>query len=151
MKFRKKLLVVAVLFISLSAVFLAQTNNVKAAIIGPVYPENLTASQRKDIITAYDLNKDGKITTRDVALMKKAGTYSSQECSNVQYYVVQLVKFEWCTIEATSMKQFNKFIGNDRVLYFEYFPYGTSKIIAHVKRGSRFVSIVYDYAKYRGR
>lgn len=151
MKIRKKLLLTIVLFISLSGVSLAHTCNVQAATARPIYPEDLTESQRKDIIAAYDLNKDGEITIRDVAMMRKAGTYCDEECLNVQAYVVQLVKFQWCTMEATSMKQFDQFIGSNKVLYFEFFPNGTSKIIAHVKMGTNFYSIVYDYAKYRGR
>ena len=146
MKLKGKLSLFVILFVVLSGICLSFTNTSFAQDIGP---EDLTPSQRRDIVLTYDKNKDGVITSRDVTLMKRAGTYSPEECSNVQKYVVKIVNFNWCTLETTSLDQFNTILSNNKVIYIDYLYSGNrlAKKIAHIKYGNTFLSVIYNYNK----
>ena len=153
---KKKLLLSVILFVGLFVSVYSFTGTSKAVELSDSHL-NLDATQQKEILTAYDIDHNGKINAKDVALMRRniaqygERTYTTAESKNLQWLCVLELKFTWCTGEATSMKKFNEWISMGKLLYIDYFPNGSNKIIAHINIHGRFVRVTYDYGKYGGR
>lgn len=153
---KKKLLLSIILFTSLFVSVFSFTSTSKAVDISD--PDlGLDATRQKEILAAYDLDKNGVIQSRDVSKMKqdikKNGekNYTNDECYMLQSLVVYDLKFVWCNVTATRIQKLLDYIDMGRLLYIDYFPNGTHKIIAHVNIHGVFVRVSYDYGKYGGR
>ena len=153
---KKKLLLSVILFISLFVSVLSFTSTSKAVDISDPDLE-LDATKQKEILAAYDLDKNGIIQARDVTKMKqeilKNGQtkYTNDEAYQLQRLCVYDCKFTWCQATVTRLRYFYRYIDMGQLLYIEYFPNGSGKIIAHINNHGRFVRVTYDYEKYGGR
>lgn len=150
---KKKLLLSIILLVGLFVSIFSFTNSSNAA----TNDMGLTEMQEKDLLIAYDLNKDGKISSRDVALIKKSilrkeNIFTEEECTMVQRYVVKDLRFKWYTnTTVTRIRYLDSWISMGKLLYIEYFPNGSSKIIAHINIHGRIFYVSYDYGTYGGR
>lgn len=153
---KKKILLGSILFVSLFVSVFSFTNSSYA------YTKKsnefvLTVEQENDLLKAYDLNHDGKISSRDVSKMKQLVAkgnkdFTAEECILVQRYVVKEMPFKWMReIEADSFNELYKNISSGKILYFDYFSNGSSKLIVHVNKHGTFYYYSYDYAKHNGR
>lgn len=151
---KKKLLLSTVLFITLFTSVFAFTNKSSAVELDEL---GLDSVQQKEILAAYDLDKNGKLQSRDVSLMlreirvNKSGKFTEEERAMVQRCIVHDVQFKWYNAEVSRMKYFDDYISMGRLLYIDYFPNGTAKIVAHVNCNGRFTRVTYDYGKNGGR
>lgn len=153
---KKKFVLSVVLFVSLFVSVLSFTSQSKAVDISD--PDlRLDATKQKEILAAYDLDKNGIIQSRDVSKMlqeinvKKSGKYTDKERELLQRLCVHDVKFTWCEATVSRLRYFYNYLNMGQLLYIEYFPNGSGEIIAHINNHGRFVRISYDYSKYHGR
>lgn len=151
---KKKLVLSLVLFISLFVSVYSFTSKSSAVELADL---ELDETQQKEILTAYDLDKNGEIQSRDVSLMlqeihvKKSGKFTDNERYLLQRLVVHDVQFKWSTATVTRLSSFYRYINMGKLLYIDYFPNESGKIIAHINVRGRFIRVTYDYEKYGGR
>ena len=153
---KKKLLLNVILFILLFVSVLSFTSTSKAVDISDPDLE-LDATQQKEILAAYDLDKNGIIQSRDVTKMKQEIQKNGQrKYTNNEAYLLQRLcvfdcKFTWSEATVNRLRYFYRYIDMGQLLYIEYFPNGSGKIIAHINNHGRFIRVTYDYEKYGGR
>lgn len=151
---KRKLLFSIMLLVGLFVSVFSFTNSSSAKTTNDM---GLTEMQEKDLLIAYDLNKDGKISSRDVSLIKqsilrKEKKFTEAECTMVHRYVVKDLRFKWYTNNTvTRMRYFDRWISMGKLLYIDYFPNGSGKIIAHINIHGRIFYVSYDYDRYGGR
>lgn len=145
---KKKLLVSVVLFVSLFVSVLCFAGKSKAVNLDD--PElELTASEQKDILSAYDLDHNGKLTARDVTKMKQ-NNYSNEEIRLVQRCLVHDVQFIWQYKTVNSLSDLFNSIKNHKFLYVEHLA-NEKKIVLHLQTTDRvhdFVNVTYTYGNY---
>lgn len=144
---KKKLLLSVILFISLFVSVFSFTEKTSAVELGDL---GLNETKQKEILKAYDLDHNGKLQSRDVTKMKQQN-YSKEEIDLVQKCIVHNVKFTWCNVTIDKLRYLDSYISMGELLYIDYFPNNTGKIIAHINIKGRFVRVSYDYNKYGGR
>ena len=153
---KKKLLLSVILFVGLFVSVFSFTSTSKAVDITNPYLE-LDATKQKEILAAYDLDHNGIIQARDVSKMKqdiaKNGerNYTKAEADKLLSLCVYDLQFTWCNATVTRIQKLYDYIDMGKLLYIDYFPNGSGKIIAHVNIHGRFVRVSYDYCKYYGR
>lgn len=152
---KKKLLLSIILFVGLFVSVFSFINPSSAVTLDDM---GLTQEQQKDLLIAYDLNKDGKITSRDVSLIKqsiyikKENRFTEAECTLVHRLVVKDLRFKWYRNNTvTKLRYFDQWISMGKLLYIDYFPNGSGKIIAHINIHGRIFYVSYDYDRYGGR
>lgn len=142
---KKKLLVSVVLFVSLFVSVLCFAGKSKAVDLSD--PDfDLTASEQRDILAAYDLDHNGKITSWDVSLMKKKN-YSQYECSMVQRCVVHDMQFMWQYKTVNSLSSLFDKMKNNKFLYVEH-SIANRTIVVHLQTTDElhdFVNVTYKY------
>ena len=153
---KKKILLSVILFIGLFVSVFSFTSTSNAVDISDPDLE-LDATKQKEILAAYDLDHNGIIQARDVTKMRqdilKNGekNYTNNEADRLQRLCVFDCQFTWCQATVNALRYFYRYIDMGQLLYIDYFPNGSGKIIAHVNMHGRFIRVSYDYAKYGGR
>lgn len=144
---KKKLLFGVILFITLFVSILFFTIQSKAVNLSDPDLE-LSKSEQKDILAAYDLDKNGILQARDVSLMMKKN-YSKEEISLVQNCLVYNMQFAWSYKTVYSLSDLFNAMENNKVLYIERSA-KDQKIVAHLQTTDNlhdFKVVTYNYGK----
>lgn len=142
---KKKLLFGVILFTTLFVSILSFTIQSKAVNLNDPDLE-LSASEQKDILAAYDLDKNGMLQARDVSLMMKKN-YSNEEIDLVQRCLVYDMQFSWSYKSVYSLSNLFKSMENNKVLYVELST-KEQKIVAHLQTTDNlhdFIVVTYKY------
>jgi len=144
---KKKLLFGVILLVTLFVSISCFTIQSKAVNLNDPDLE-LSASEQKDILSAYDLDKNGKLQARDVSLMMKKN-YSKEEINLVQNCLVHNMQFAWKYKTVYSLSDLFKAMENNKVLYVEISA-KDKKIVAHLQTTDKFhdfIVVTYNYGK----
>ena len=75
------------------------------------------------------------------------GKYTNYEAYKLQRLCVFDCQFTWCEATVQRLRYFYRYIDMGQLLYIDYFPNGSGKIIAHINMHGRFIRVTYDYEK----